>query len=131
MVRPIGGRLSEAFRATYEAAGVTQTQIAQELRSRGWTVEQTHVSRWARGMSQIPLDALPIVEEVCGLPRGTILQRAGYCDPPEKMTVPMAIADDPELDERARVVVLETYEFQKRRSAERSSGRTARIASAT
>jgi hypothetical protein len=56
MAVPIGGRLSAAFRETYEQAGITQATIADHLQAHGWpTVDQPKVSKWVRGMERIPM----------------------------------------------------------------------------
>jgi len=100
MAEPIGGRLSEAFRQTYEAAGVSQLDIAAEL-----DVDQPTVSKWARGMRRPPLDALPVTERLAGVPKGTILRRAGYVDEVDN-TVEAAIHADPGLDPDDKNILL-------------------------
>lgn len=130
MARPVGGRLSEVFRSTYEAAGLTQSQLAEALQARGLVnVDQSTISKWSRGMQRVPLEVLPPTEDACGVPLGTILRGAGYVADAAAVSVPEAIATDPALDERGRVVVMETYEFQVRRSVERLGERSARMAS--
>lgn len=103
MAEPIGGRLSEVFRQTYEAAGLSQVDIAEAL-----GVDQPTVSKWARGMRRPPLDALPIVERMAGLRAGTILRRAGYVDD-GPCDVLAAIDADPDLDEEARTAIRIMY----------------------
>lgn len=82
MARPIGGRLSEAFKATYMDAGLTQLDIVAGLHARGFAnVDQPLVSKWSRGMRPIQIEALPHLDAICGKPTGHILWAAGYVDP--------------------------------------------------
>lgn len=103
MARPIGGQLSEAFRATYEEAGVSQEDIAAAL-----DVDQPTVSKWARGMRRPPIDALPITERLCNVKLGTILRRAGYVD--DDLDARAMLVADPELTTGNRRVVLRVYD---------------------
>ena len=103
MAEPVGGRLSAALRATYQEAGVSQVDIAEALNT-----DQPTVSRWARGMRRPPLDALPTVERLCGVPVGTILRRAGYVEDIELDTV-QAIRSDPRLDDQGRTTLEHLY----------------------
>ena len=103
MAEPIGGRLSEAFRQTYESAGVSQLDIAAAL-----DVDQPTVSKWARGMRRPPLDALPVTEQLAGVPKGTILRLAGYVDD-SNVDVAAAILADPRLNDGDRLVLLDVY----------------------
>jgi transcriptional regulator with XRE-family HTH domain len=102
MAEPVGGRLSAAFRQTYEQAGVSQLDVATTL-----GVDQPTVSRWARGARRPPLDALPPVEQLCQVPKGTILRAAGYVDP--DLSVLAAIDVDPLLDDHGRAAMRATY----------------------
>lgn len=93
-------QLSDAFREAYEAAGVSQVQIAEECE-----VDQPTVSKWARGVLQPPLWALPIIDELCGRPKGHVLRLAGYVE--DDFDVEAALAVDPSFadpDDRAMVV---------------------------
>ncbi len=111
MAEPVGGRLSEAFRQTYEAARVSQLDIAAAL-----GVDQPTVSKWARGMRRPPLDALPVTEGLCGVRRGTILRRAGYVEDVGG-GVREAVLADPDLSEDDRRTLLGFYDFALSRSA--------------
>jgi transcriptional regulator with XRE-family HTH domain len=111
MAEPVGGRLSEAFRQTYEAAGVSQLDIAAAL-----DVDQPTVSKWARGMRRPPLDALPVTERLCTVTKGTILRRAGYVDDLGG-GVREAVLADPDLSEDDRRTLIGFYEFALSRSA--------------
>lgn len=110
MAEPVGGRLSEAFRQTYEAARVSQLDIAAAL-----GVDQPTVSKWARGMRRPPLDALPVTEDVCGVRKGTILRRAGYVE--DGCNFRDAVLADPDLSEDDRRTLLGFYDFALSRSA--------------
>jgi len=112
MARPIGGRLSEAFRATYEAADVSQEDIAAAL-----GVDQPTVSKWARGMRRVPLEALPVSEKLCGVPRGTILRRAGFVDDIGLQTIEDVINADPVLSDADKKHLLSYYQFVRAESA--------------
>lgn len=96
-------RLSDAFREAYETAGVSQTQIAEAL-----GVDQPRVSKWARGESQPPLEKLPVIDALCGQPRGYVLRLAGYVD---DIDIEAAIKADPRLTEKGRSTVLAYYLF--------------------
>lgn len=109
MASPIGGRLSAALRATYEAAGVSQEQIAAAL-----GVDQPTVSRWARGMRRPPIDVLPDIERLCKVRKGTILRRAGYVE--DNGDVTAAILADERLPETTRQVLVDAYHSALRRS---------------
>ncbi len=111
VAEPVGGRLSEAFRQTYEAAGASQLDISAAL-----GVDQPTVSKWARGMRRPPLDALPVVEALIDVTKGTILRRAGYVDDPGG-GVKEAILADPDLSEDDRRTLIGFYEFALSRSA--------------
>ena len=110
MASPIGGRLSAALRATYEAAGVSQEQIADAL-----GVDQPTVSRWARGMRRPPIDVLPVIEQLCNVRKGTILRRAGYVED-DGVDIAAAILADQRLPEVTRQVLADAYQSALRRS---------------
>src|SRR5262245_45008323 len=103
MAEPVGGRLSAALKATYTDAGVTQFQIAERL-----GVEQPAVSKWARGMRRVPIDILPPIEELCGVPKGTILRRAGYVED-DPTDLEAAIRSHPRLTDQIKQVMLTIY----------------------
>lgn len=104
--QPVGGRLSAEFRRVYEAAGFTQTDLAKKLE-----INQATVSEWARGVTLPRVTALPMVEKLCGVPKGTILRRAGYVD--DRYDVVTAILAAPELDEQAKRVVISVYDSSR------------------
>jgi transcriptional regulator with XRE-family HTH domain len=103
MAQPAGGRLSEEFRRVYETAGFTQTELAEKLE-----INQATVSEWARGVSLPRVTALPMIERLCGVTKGTILRRAGYVD--NNIDLRQAILTAPELDDEARKVLADTYD---------------------
>lgn len=100
--RPEDSRLSDAFRAAYETAGLSQTQIADALDG----VDQPAVSKWARGERPPPLWVLPAIDELCGKPRGYVLRLAGYVD---DVDVADLLAADKSLDPDGRGMVVRLY----------------------
>jgi transcriptional regulator with XRE-family HTH domain len=120
MARPVGGRLSEAFKEAYLAAGLTQLDVEAGLHERGFTnIDQPLVSKWARGMRQIPLDVLPALDDICGHRKGYILRAAGYVDPFEDDGVEAAIKADPQLTARYKRDVLSFLAYARSESAEK------------
>lgn len=82
MARPIAEDFGQAFRRAYTEAGLTQSDVAEALRERGWVkVNQTYVSRWARGLVFPPIEILPVIDEVVGRPRGYLLSLLDMVDP--------------------------------------------------
>lgn len=90
-----GDRLAAALRHTYENAKLTQAAIAAAL-----GVEQTTVSKWAKGQNQPPLEALPVIEQLAGVTVGTNLRRAGLVE--DLTDVRSAIAADPVLTDKSK-----------------------------
>lgn len=92
------------------AAGISQTELARRLRDRGWPVDQSRVSKWVRGV-EAPgaLDIYVAIDEECGVPRGTILRRAGYVVDADTDTR-SSISADPALTEEARAMLLTVYD---------------------
>ena len=109
MATPVGGRLANALRATYEEAGTSQEELARAL-----GVDQTTISGWARGHRRPPLEVLPEIERACGMQRGTILRRAGYVDDGPGALV-SAIAGAPDIDETGKRILTSLY-WELRRS---------------
>lgn len=108
--RPEDTRLSDAFRVVYESAGIPQTQIADAIPG----VDQPTVSKWARGERPPPLWALPLIEQVCGVRRGTILRHAGYVD--DDIDLETAIETAPDvIDATDRSALLGLYRVFKAR----------------
>jgi transcriptional regulator with XRE-family HTH domain len=110
MVPPNGARLADAFRRTYETAGVSQADIAKAI-----GVDQPTVSKWARGDRRPPLDVLPTVERLCDVRRGTILRAAGYVDDTTDLLA--AIATDPHLDPDGKDALRLLYRVLSARNA--------------
>lgn len=104
--RPEDSQLSEALRIAYEQAGVAQTQIAEAL-----GVDQPTVSKWARGERPPPLWALPVVDALCGKPKGHVLRLAGYVE--DDVTVETAIQSDPELEADDKGMLTRFYRRMK------------------
>lgn len=68
---PVKEQLREIF------GGTTQVKVAEHLTAHGLTTTQSTVSAWLRG--RMPdLDQLARIEDIYGVPRGTVLVRAGY-----------------------------------------------------
>jgi len=112
MAEPIGGRLSAEFRRVYEDAGLTQTDLAEKLE-----INQATVSEWARGTTLPRVTALPMIERICGVPRGTILRRAGFVDDIELQTIEDVINADPVLSDPDKKHLLSYYQFIRAESA--------------
>lgn len=115
MARPAYERVGAAFRTAYEAAGLRQHEIAKAL-----GVDQATVSKWSRGVQRIDLEYFPVLDELCGMPKGYVLRMAGFVEDTSGNSVKDAVAADPRLDATGRMVVMETYEHQVRRTVERS-----------
>lgn len=75
MAPPPDTAVARALRSACEAAGVTQKQVAEAAE-----VDQTTVSAWMKGKNWLPLYALPLIDELCGQPKGYVLRLAGYVD---------------------------------------------------
>lgn len=101
--------LTEAFRVACEVAGLTQEQLAERL-----GVHQTTVSKWLLGKAQPPLEHLPIVDALCGEPRGHILRLAGYVDDKSGGDVLAAIAQDAHVRDDAKPGLVDLYRSFRR-----------------
>jgi transcriptional regulator with XRE-family HTH domain len=106
--RPSRESLCASIVAAYRGRYV-QTELAARL-----GVGQNTVSRWSTGAATPSLDDLVRIEEVCDLPRGYILRRAGYVS--SELTVPDLIAEDPRLDQERRSILLAAYRAAVRQS---------------
>lgn len=102
--------LCKAFRETYEAANVTQGQVAEALE-----VDQPAVSRWARGERRPPLWALPEVEKICRVPRGHILRMAGFVD--DELDLRAAIRADRSISADQQGALLAVYDIFRTKTA--------------
>lgn len=105
--------LHEAIRQAYTGR-LRQIDLAERL-----GVDQTAISRWARGANRPQLEELAAIEEACGRPRGYILRLAGFVD--EIVDVESAVAADPRLNDEGRRTVLITYRAVVEASAETRS----------
>jgi len=120
MARPIAEEFGRAFRQAYEAAGLTQADLAKGLQARGWVkVDQSQISKWARGLVVPPLEVLPDIDAVCGRPKGYVLREAGYVD--EIKGVEDAIRADPRLTPRYKRDVLSFLDYALSQSSEKVS----------
>ena len=102
--RPTERSLSDAFREAYQAAGISQAEIAEAT-----GVDQPRVSKWARGESQPPLEKLPTIDALFQKPKGYILRLAGYVDD----GIEAALSGDPALTDYGRSAVLSFYRFTR------------------
>lgn len=93
--------LHQAIRAAYKGRA-RQEDIAEQL-----GINQSQVSRWSRGESTPTLEQLAQIEDAAERPRGFILNAAGLIAP--VLSVPDAIAMDPQLDDRDRNSLLALY----------------------
>lgn len=102
--------MGHALRTAYEAAGVTQKEIAAAA-----GVDQTTVSKWAKGQRWPPLNVLPIIDELCGQPRGHVLRLAGYVEDADGDVLAAIVQAAALTDEIDRQVMVEVYKiFSKR-----------------
>ena len=99
---PTRERLSQAFREAYELAGISQQELSRRI-----GVDQTTISKYARGAVQPPLDLLPKVEAACGHPLGHILRRAGFV---EEIDTRGAILADAHLSVESRQALVRSYD---------------------
>jgi len=98
----------EAIRSVY-AGRFTQVELAARL-----GVAQNTVSRWSTGDIEPSLDDIARIEDLCDVPRGVILRRAGYVV--DARTADEMIAQDVRLDAAQRDLVLAAYRTALRRS---------------
>lgn len=108
--RPEDTRLSDAFRVAYEAAGISQTQIADALPG----IDQPAVSKWARGERPPPLWVLPAIDALCGQPKGHVLRLAGFVDDGNGGDVLAAIAQDTHVRDEAKAGLVDLYRSFRR-----------------
>ncbi len=81
MARPYAEDFGRALRRAYTGAGLTQGELAERLRDSGFVnVDQSLISKWARGLAVPPLDVLPVIDAACGKSKGYLLWLAGYVD---------------------------------------------------
>lgn len=109
--RPTVAKMGRALRSAYKAAGIRQKDIAAAVGK-----DQTSVSAWIRGENWPPLEALPIIDELCRQARGHILRLAGFVE--DKTDVLAAIEQDPELRDPDRDALVFLYSFFRNRSAD-------------
>jgi hypothetical protein len=119
---PASDALPRALRACYNGAGLRQTDVVERVQESGNPeiprdfVTQPKLSRWSTGRDRPPLDALPVLEFVCGRPIGSILQAAGYVKDVVP-TVAYAIEMDPTLSPEAKRMLLASYDAMRGESA--------------
>lgn len=100
----IAERVADAVRELYAAAGLSQTELAERV-----GMDQTTVSRLARGVRPPTTIELVELEHAAGRPRGWVLARAGLLEVDRFVDVESAIVGDPELGEAGRVALLAAY----------------------
>ena len=112
MPRPAYRPLGEAIASVMDAAKITTVALAERLRERNYKVDQSRVSKWRNGHERPSnLDTYPTIEDICGVPKGTILRRAGYVE--DRYDVVTAILAAPELTEGARRIVISVYDSSR------------------
>lgn len=94
--------LARAIANACREAGITQKQVAA-----GTSVDQTTVSGWMNGKNWPPLWALPVIDELCGQPRGHLLRASGYVD--DDVDVAALLSADKSLDADGRGMVVRLY----------------------
>jgi hypothetical protein len=118
---PPAEALPRALRACYNGAGLRQVDVVERIQDSGNPdippdfITQPKLSRWSTGRDRPPLDALPVLEAVCGRPIGSILHAAGYVADVVP-SVAHAIAMDPALSPDAKRMLLASYEAMTRES---------------
>ena len=103
MAEPVGGRLPAALREVVSRANLQQTDIAERL-----GVDQGLVSRWMNGIRRPPLEAIAAIEEMAGVPLGTILRHAGYVE--DGVDVISAVHADRKLSDAAKRALIAVYD---------------------
>jgi len=100
-----------------DEAGMTTVALADRLRERGWKVDQSLVSKWRHGHKEpTSVRLYPDIDETCGVPRGTVLTRAGYVAVDEQCTIPRAVNADPHVNTDERRVILGIYDIALKRA---------------
>lgn len=111
--RAVGAAIKRAL----VAANLNQSDLAATLGKGNATV-----SEWVRGRTLPSLAQLLEIEDVVGLPHGTVLRDAHVFGVPN---VEAAIRSDPELDEPAQDLLIREYHRQVRDSLQRQEGHDA------
>lgn len=106
------GRLSVAFRRAYESAGLSQQALSELL-----GIDQSLISKYARGAVAPPLDFLEQVDVALARPRGHVLRLAGYVDD-ESTDAIAAIQHDPYITDGQRDALLLLYNLFRRQTAD-------------
>lgn len=103
--------LAHGFSAALEELhdqGIERKRIAQVL-----DVTPSAIARWATGERTIPVEKLPLVDQLCGQPRGHVLRLAGLVS--DELDVASALRSDPHLDAEGRDLVSSLYAYCRRR----------------
>lgn len=100
---PMG--IGSVLRRERRARGLLQDQLAASAEA----LKQPDISKWERGKAVVPLEALPLLDEALGEPRGFLLVAAGYVSGVQ--SVPEAIAMDTTLSPEARRVLSQMHRF--------------------
>lgn len=69
------------------------------------------VSKWQRGVSNVPIDDLPEIERSLGLPLGYFLREAGYVE--ERQGLVAAIANEPQLSEYDKALLTAVVQWMR------------------
>lgn len=119
MARPSYEHIGRAIAGVRTQAKFTQTHLAERLRSIGWPIDQSRLSKWERGVeAPAELDIYPAIERMCGAPLGTIFRQAGYvAENSDGADLKATIMADSALNETAKLFLVDFYESALRRSA--------------
>lgn len=90
-----------------QSRGMERKRIAQVL-----DVTPSAMARWSSGERTIPVEKLPIVDALCGQPRGHVLRLAGYVS--DSVDVVTVIRTDPQLDHDEQDALLSVYNVFRR-----------------
>lgn len=98
-------QVADAFRRAYESYGLSQVQVADAL-----GVEQTTVSKYARGTIAIPLEVLFALDRIVGQKPGYTLRAGGLIDDQAVIDARTALLTDEALRPDHRRAIVEVYD---------------------
>ncbi len=98
---PTGSELGAAIRSSYQGR-FTQAELAARL-----GVAQNTISRWSTGAVEPSLDDIARIEDLCEVPRGSVLRSAGYVI--DLRTVEEMIDADDNLTAEQRALLVTAY----------------------
>ena len=103
---PSPDALPRAIRQAYEGAGLSQQALAAAT-----GIDQSLLSKYARGAATPPLSVLPRIDTACGQPLGHVLRLAGYVA--DVISVETAVQSDPDLDPEDKGMLVRFYRRMK------------------